>query len=460
MIVRRCGRLCASRRGMAFVLAVLLLTLLTSLAVALFWFAGSGLAQSQNFRQIQAASLQAESGLEFVSYTLRKAPIPVAASGQEALNALAAYLSEQLDGSWTLQGQCTTYDQTTITIPDITIGNADAGFGAQITLAAPEVVHVRVTGRSGNVQRRLGMNFNLVGGHPVFGFGISSKGPIALEGNIKVLGANNADEARLFSTSSGTAFRLEGGLEVEGEVYASDANAEVSINGTGTIAGVNMADPNVWDHVHLGKGTADFPEIDTDALEPFATSIVDGSTVTSGTKTFNNIRIKANTNPTFSGSITINGVIFIEKPNRVTFGSGTIITGVIASEEGHQPDRDNVIRFENNTYSFGTDQLPDEEMFRELRAMTGSFILAPGFRVHFENEAGAINGIVAADRVKFENTFNGTLRGGIICYGTDEFMAENYSSFTIDHSKYIDVPAGFVLEERKLEPDSETYVEY
>jgi len=51
------------------------------------------------------------------------------------------------------------------------------------------------------------MDFALDGGHPIFGFGISSKGPICLENTVAVRGANNASEARLLSTASGTAFR-------------------------------------------------------------------------------------------------------------------------------------------------------------------------------------------------------------------------------------------------------------
>ena len=59
----------------------------------------------------------------------------------------------------------------------------------------------------------------------------------------------------------------------------------------------------------------------------------------------------------------------------------------------------------------------------------------------------------------FENSFSGTLRGGIICYGEEEISAENGSSFTIDHSQFHDVPAGFAVEERRLVALSGTYVE-
>jgi hypothetical protein len=67
---------------------------------------------------------------------------------------------------------------------------------------------------------------------------------------------------------------------------------------------------------------------------------------------------------------------------------------------------------------------------------------------------------LAARHVKFENTFNGTLRGGVISCGPEEIIAGNHSSFTIDHGKNTEVPAGFVLGKRRLVPHPDSYVEY
>ena len=256
------------------------------------------------------------------------------------------------------------------------------------------------------------------------------------------------------------AFRLMDMLTLDGDVYATDPNAQVLINGIGTIAGTPMDDPSVWDHVHIGEGVPNFPEVDTSAFEGFATNIVDADTITSGDKKFTNIRIKAGTNPTFANGAKLDGVVFIEQPNQVTFAEGTTITGVICTDGTSTLSKDNQIKFELNTHSYGVDALPDTAEFHELRQMTGSFILAPDFTVRFENESGVINGMIAAGHVKFENSFHGTLCGGILSYSTVEIMAENMSDFTIDHSKYGGVPSGFNVDKPRLVPDSSTYTEH
>jgi len=451
----------AGRRaaGFTFVLALLLLICLMSLGVALCWMANAGVVQSRSEQQILAARLQAESGLAFIVRQLHEAPLPIAGDGPPVFDAVARHLSAVLDGSPTIGGRAVTYDGNTITIPDVAVGEAGKHFRAVLSMPDKHSMLLAVTGRAGVIARSVKIAFGLDGGHPIFGFGVSSKGPICLENNIKVLGANYADEARLLSTSPGTAFRLQGDLEVDGDVYAADGNATVSVGGTGTIGGASMAGIDVMDHVHIGEGTGEFPQIDVSVFEPFATNVVNINTVTSGTRSFNNIRIAANTNPSFEGDIDINGVIYVEAPNQVTFGSGTQITGVIVTQQGIGQPRDNEIKFEMGTSSRGVEDLPDTGSFREIREMGGAFILAPGFTVKFENDSGVLNGVIAAEAVKFENAFTGTLYGGIICYGTDEFKAEDLSTFTIDHSKYPRFLAGFQVDERKLVPLPDSYLE-
>lgn len=450
----------ARRRGVAIVAALFLLMLFASLGVAFCCLSSGNVALARNHRGIQAAAMQAESGLAFLTRELCQAPLPIGACGQEALDALADHLSDRLDGTATLGGQDVGYDGTRIVVPAVAMNDDRGSFGAEITMVGWERVRLRVTGTAHDVTRRVAIDLDVIGGHPVFGFGIASKGPISLEDNVQILGASHAYEANLFSAAPGVAFRLTGDLLcVEGDIYAAQSEAEVSLSGSGTIGGEAMNDPAVMDHVHIGEGEAEFPLIDTAPFEPLATSIVDANTDTSGTKTFNNIRIKAGADPTFIGGVKINGVVFIEAPNRVTFGDGTKVTGVIATAQPLQPGSQNEIKFENNTQNFSVEELPELPMFEEVRQLTGSFILAPGFRVKFENESGVISGIVAAEHVRFENSFNGTLLGGIISYGTDEMMAENNSRIVVDRSDYYDVPAGFNLDRRRLLPVADSYLE-
>ena len=58
-----------------------------------------------------------------------------------------------------------------------------------------------------------------------------------------------------------------------------------------------------------------------------------------GQKIYTNVIIPPNTNPMFSGPTTIEGVVYIKQPNKVTFNGNCTITGVIVGENlGSSPN--------------------------------------------------------------------------------------------------------------------------
>jgi hypothetical protein len=300
------------------------------------------------------------------------------------------------------------------------------------------------------------MDFEVEGSsHPVFDYGIAAQGPICLEDTISVAGANTPSEADLYSAAGGTAFRLEGNLTIDGDIFAGASGASITVDGSGTIGGAAMDDDEVQDHLHTGVGETEFPEIDVSPFVPYATNIVDAGTDTSG-GTFENICIQPGTNLSFEGGAELRGVIYIKAGNQVTFAEDTTITGVIVTEGGDAAT--DQIKFENTAQFQGLDELPDTSQWSDLRSMAGAFLLAPGFKVKFENETGAIGGLMAAEHFKFENAFVGDIEGGIISYGTEEIKAENGSSFTIDRSGTgSGAPTGFACE-GQLSARPNTYV--
>ncbi|MGC9453589.1 MAG: hypothetical protein ACP5HU_01880 [Phycisphaerae bacterium] len=443
--------------GFAAIQAVFLVLIFAAVAVAHYWSATTGLHQSRNQAHIQTSTLEAESGMEFLVHLLGQRTVPGDVSGPEFLDAVYQNLSAQLDGTDTLDGASVQYTGDVIMIPSIAAGQPDRRFSASLVLDGEEGVVVTVTGRCGQVTRSIRMDFVPVRqSHPMFKYGIAAQGPISFQNTVSISGANEAWEADLFSAWPGTAFRLEDNLSLDGDVYAGAPGADVLVSGDGTIAGDSMSSPEVMDHVHVGVGDAEFPQIDITPFTPFATNTVNNGTDTSG-GTFENIRIKSGTNPTFSGGARLNGVIYVESPNQVTFASDTVITGIIVTDDG-EPATD-MLRFENNTEFHGLEDLPETEQWADLRELAGSFMLAPGFRVKFENESGALSGFMAAEHFKFENAFVGDIAGGIFSYGTDEIKAEDGSSFTIDRCGFgSQAPIGFVVP-KLLCPAPSTYEE-
>jgi hypothetical protein len=438
-------------------MVLMLIGVFAALATAHFYSATISLRQSKSQIDVQSANLEAESGVEFFIHVLGDDTIPGDVTGADLLAEVESNLSAALDGTATLGGQTVQSENGQIVVPSISSGSLDRDFSATVSLKGTDTVTLTVTGRAGNVSRTVTMDFEAVRqSNPVFDYGIAAQGPIALENTISIVGANDPSEADLYSAWSGTAFRLEDNLTIEGEVFAGDSAASVIVQGTGTISGASMADPEVMDHVYTGVGDTQFPPIDISPFAPQATSMVDAGTDTSS-GTFENIRIVSGTNPTFGSGTQINGVVYIEAGNQVTFMANSTVTGVIVTEDGDGAT--DQIKFEDNTQFCGVEQLPDTSQWRSLRESSGTFMLAPGFHVKFENQSGAFSGIMAADHFKFENAFVGTIKGGIISYGTEEMKAEDGSSFTIDASGYGDTaPPGFTVDKR-LCPQPTTYSE-
>jgi len=461
------------RSGMAMILALALLTVMASVAVALIAETATSLQQADNFVDAASAQRQAESGLAFHCYVLRNLALPAGVQGGDLVEAVAAGLRAQLDGTDTLGGGIilhdanSPWDANTIIIPSIATSDR-TNFSAVLSLSdtSPTALNLTVTGRDGTISRTLGIGFEVVSaGSTFFGdYGVASRGKVSMTGNARIRGANDPSEANVLSAtySHDEAVDLTGNCEIEGDLAISNPDGYASLSGNVSIGGEDMGSDAIFDHIHTGIGEVDFPEVDPAVFEPFATHIVDGSTSTSGNKTFENIRILAGTNKTFSGNITLKGVIYIETPNQVHFSGNVTITGVIVTQDaGDDAHETNTIKFTGNTTARSVEELPDEPQFAQLREMPGAFLLAPGFGAEFTGNFGTLSGCMAADRFKFTGNAGGTIKGGLINYGDTELKLTGNSNLTIDRSDAPEVPPGFALSSRAtLSVRPATYREY
>jgi hypothetical protein len=351
------------------------------------------------------------------------------------------------------------YDGQAIVIPSIAANGPGRSFYGMLTLVNDRTVLLRVTGASGDVSRSVGLQFGLLAGGAgasAFDYGIASKGPIRMEGFAKVQGATSAEEGDCLSAIYGEpeAFHITGHPDIQGDVYASDPDTHVRlcgnnvrIGGEGPSGTKTLPDPDDDDpicaHVHVGVGPVDFPKIDPSQFERFATIPVDAHTVMPD-NTFTNIRILANSDKTFAGNVKLNGVIFIEVPNRIHFSGNVEITGVIVTQDAGDDAYDtNTIKFSGNVVSKGVEELDDTDEFHELREMPGSFLLAPGFGVEFVGNFSTISGYMAADKFKWTGNAGGTVKGGIIAYSNAEFKLAGNSCITIDREGTPGAPPGF-----------------
>lgn len=341
-----------------------------------------------------------------------------------------------------------------VTVPAISIGGGrtfQAVFRDDANTTADVLLEVHATQQQAVRNIRLKVQpCNSPGGTLAFGmFGVASKSKITMLGNtyIKTSNIQHREWANILSEANRAAqlVALTGNNTVDGDISTSNPGSSVSLTGNSSVGGTS--DPNqVKTHIHVGAQLADFPTIDSNVFAPFASNIVDNKTVTSGNLSFKNIRIKAGTNPTFSGNITLQGVVYIEQPNKVTFTGNLSFTGVIATQDATAPGsyNNNTITFTGNFSDAGVETLPDNSDFHTLRQMPGAALLAPGFGVSFTGNSGVVNGCVAADMFSFTGNSGGTFYGPILCYQDSNFSMAGNSTLTFNGSKFTGTPPGFV----------------
>ncbi|NLF30900.1 MAG: hypothetical protein GX591_08445 [Planctomycetes bacterium] len=455
--------------GSTLLLTFIFLALFTTLAIAFHTATNMSFQQANSLASLQRAQLAAESGLAHILMTLRTISVSGSDTGAEYLADCANHLAAAMDGKpnlgdETIEGD---YDANGIIervrVPRIAVRDTGDSYDAQIVALNDDNLAITVHGRSGRSVRTLYIELDASNRrNAVFDYGVASRSKIVMTGNARILSASDDDPhwADILSATytDPEAVKLTGNPTIEGDISTCDPASHVSVTGNPDIGGETNWEA-IQAHIHTGIGDVEFPEVDPTVFEPFATNIVNSSTGTSGNKVFENIRIAAGTNPTFSGNITIRGVVFIEAPNRVQFTGNLNFTGVIVTEDAGEDVYDtNTIRFTGNMSSQGVEDLPDTPQFAELREMPGSMLLAPGFGVHFTGNFGTVNGAMAADRFVMTGNSGGTVHGPIICYSDSDFTMTGNAHFTIDRSRYQGDPPGFA-QTSTMVPAPDTYRE-
>jgi len=433
-----------ARRGVVYVLAMILLTVFATLAVVFASSTDMNLRKSDNHQRAQAALLEAENGLNFMLLTLKNTRLPGSTTQETfAVNATDA-LGLQLDGTANLAGQTVSASGETSIVP--TVATPGGQFNSVLSLLDTTCARLVVTGLSRDVSRRVSMDLDLVTRRPaVFDYGLASKGQIIVHGNAHIVGVNYPGEASVLSATQNAsdAILVDGSVSISGDLYAAGDDAYVAITGNPTIAG--SKDPGIYgDHIHIGAAVPDFPEVETTSLAPLAVNVIDSSTTIPNGAVLNNVRIAAGTNPTFSNDVAFNGIVYIEAPNVVNFEAKVVVRGMVVTEDSDEPLEDCQLRFAGRVEAYGVETLPDTPEFADVRQQTGSFVVAPGFGVTFAGNFSAINGCIAADQLTFTGTAEGVVKGSVI--GLEDVLTDVGGNVDIyvDRSSADQNPAGFV----------------
>ena len=453
------------RDGSALVLSIMFIAIFSALAVSLASLSGANLQVAENHAKAGTTRACADSGLEVVRYWMSQVAISGTTDDDDRFSAIATSLQEALADAGVTNFQ-TVATASTIAISEISLDSArDESFSATLSKISNDLIQLDVTGHHGPVERTIRTHY-VFGqrANTVFDFGVASKGPVSLTGNVELEGVTIDVESNAYIESENTllALSITGNSHIAGQVKIVNPLAYVDLQGgKAGIGGVTGEAATQPPYTTIGADPAEFPEMVPSYFTGLVSlTTIDPNTDTTADATFENIIIPANMNPTFSGHATLKGLVWVETPNVVTFTGGADVTAIIVGDGDPTDDSaTNRLDFKGNVDGADIATLPEgDTQFDGLRDSTGTFIIAPGFHVSFGGSFDALCGAIAANGVEFYGSAGGEIHGSIINYSDNPMTLNGNSDLYFNRSGIDEVPAGFVPE-IILEYDGSAYCE-
>lgn len=437
----------SKNRGAVLIISMIFLVIFSAMAVSMAALSGTNVQLAYNQCNADRARACAESGFDVIRFWLNQVSIPGTTLEADRFNQIAGSLQNELTTNC-ITNVAASYEASVITIPCVTLDSANgSSFSSTITQLDADTVQIDVTGTYGSITRTIRAHYNLKErANNVFDFGVATKGPLSLSGNIELDGINVSVEASVYieSENSNLALSIIGNSQIAGDVSIVNPIATVDLQGGQAGIGGETGQAAVDNHVSFGVPPSEFPEPNPIQFEPYVTSIVDANTDTSADATFENVRILANTNPTFSGNTILKGIVYIETPNVVEFTGSADVTGIIVGDGDIQDNSSvNQIIFRGDVDSHPVTELPEEAQFDGLHDQTGTFVMAPGFDVSFGGSFSTLSGAIAGNGIEFFGNAGGTINGSVINYSDEEMTLSGNSDLLFNRSGLTEVPAGF-----------------
>ncbi len=431
-----------NRRGVVLIISMVFVLIFSALAVSMATMSGTNVQLASNQQKVGCAIASTESGLEAMRYWITRVEIPSSTTPSNYFGTIVGTLQNDLtDNSIS---NITVLNDGSIT--PVTLDSASGQrFEGEILIDAnnANILQVYATGGGSEITRTIKVQYDIEPyEYPIFDFGMATKGPVHFLGNPTVRGINSNSEADIFidSQSNNLAMLVTGNTNFDGDISVGNTLANVDFWG-GVQIGGDTGQAAIDNHVTIGNETPEFPVPDTQYFQQYATGdVIDASTDTTNNMNLTNATIEANVNPNFEGNITIDGILYIEQPNIVTFEGNVALNGMIVADGDVNDPGTNSMTFLGN---FATNPYPSGVEFDAVRSETGSSILAPGFAASFEGNFSAIGGVMAVSGAHFSGNVNALIEGTILNYSENPTVIEGNAILNFDRSNNIKVPAGF-----------------
>ena len=417
-----------ARKGIAYVLALLTLAVLSSLSVAMMSAASLTLHGTENFERAMHAQFAAESGLSFALYKLQGMKGEIKGAGEVDLVQMTYdHLSADLDNTGNLPDGTVILDTTvegahTVTVPTITLPSG-ASFRFTISQVDDDTMLLKVVGTDAGLTRTLSVQLDAQEDTKVAAYAMITRvraiirGNVHVEGDICTMWTRNA-AAVPFDIVLGTEGEITGKLRTTLSQEAFEAEDSQDSIDSSLHEKLSYDEPAIEEYTTedfdtapiLAKMTSDgtrnpLPAPDTSVWEQFPQKAT-------GTwfyrpqyanKTLSWTYISPDTHARFT-NCTFKGITYIDTVG-TTQGSGNNIVFENCTFEG--PVVTNVparFQWQNNSLLFeGDTEFKPNEIAPHL---DGTTILAPNFNVNIGdfNKQGTTS----------DSKITGILVGGIV----------------------------------------------
>lgn len=474
------------QRGVAYVMALIVSVVILAASTSLLMSSSVSSISNTNNGDLRLARLAAEGGLDFIGYHMRHLELDADVTNDTLLAALADNLqtamgSSASTGSVYLSG-------SDVLIPSITPSATTPGsFSALIRFQNDDpstgIVQVITTGTvtayDGTTINRSAMaeyefTPGTTGGPPydfggsIFAYGLALNGPISINGGCHIESTGDWNEVIGFYsgyTGTGAILTMDGSGYIEGPGAASADSITAAFPGGGvSINGVIAAwkaeynwqknVPELLAQIAVGVEEPEWPVVNAADFEPFVPATPSAHVTAYNDPAQNNayinhldsVRVGANTNPTIGADTVINGVVYIESPNTVTFGAGASVNGVIICEDGAVSGGTCRLTFNGGFRLNSVANLPGDSKYDALRSIHGVSILAPGYDMTMANGAVSVGGTVFGKSLALSGGAALNVRGAVLLTGSSTLQVFNGAMVRIDLTDLAnadELPTGF-----------------
>lgn len=463
----------ARLRGSAFVFGLILMVLLVTVSTTLLMSSTVGVINADNSADIHEARFLAEGGINYMRFQFEEMQVPADVDAAGLLSELTSALQTSMGSS--VETGTISRSGNVINVPDIRPEAGRGTFSATISWLNndPEtntlilMVTGSVTSSDGIVNDRTietrftftpgssgGSTYNFA--DSIFAWGVAVNGPIWMSGNARIWSHGDWDQVVGFYsgyTGDEHIVDIQGSSRIQGPGATPATEISGDFGGGSQINGVDIAwteeynwGPNIPEllaQITTGVEPPEFPQVNQAMFEAFVPP--DGQGMTSAPvvqwwpqhiDTFRNVRIEAGTNPTIGANVKIEGILYVEAPNRVEFASNSQMTGIIVTEDATDVDGQAEIIFSNDADLYSVDSLPDGvPELAPIKQIRNSAILAPGFDIRITNGSTSVGGTMIGRRLTIDGNGQATVAGAVVMTGDDPMDLRNSGRILVDLSE-------------------------